>query len=89
MAVSKSLDTLTCSSPIVCFFSKKINVGPTGIRTQVARFKVWSDNHYTMEPFDVGERTYCYLSFSKRLDHLIFEWHFTSCLFCPKEKIEI
>ena len=29
-------------------------VGPTGIRTQVARFKVWSDNHYTMEPFYVS-----------------------------------
>jgi hypothetical protein len=45
------------------FLPHKINVGPTGIRTQVARFKVWSDNHYIMEPFDVGESTYCYLSF--------------------------
>ena len=28
----------------------KTDKGPTGIRTQVARFKVWSANHYTMEP---------------------------------------
>lgn len=34
-------------------FSFVKRVGPTGIRTQVARFKVWSDNHYTMEPFYV------------------------------------
>jgi hypothetical protein len=27
--------------------------GPTGIRTQVARFKVWSANHYTMEPISM------------------------------------
>jgi hypothetical protein len=31
MAVSKSLETLGDSSPIVCFFPPKINVGPTGI----------------------------------------------------------
>ena len=28
-------------------------VGLAGIRTQVARFKVWSANHYTTKPFDV------------------------------------
>lgn len=31
-------------------YLKKNKEGSTGIWTQVARFKVWSANHYTMEP---------------------------------------
>ena len=39
-------------------------VGLAGIRTQVARFKVWSANHYTTKPFDVcGPFMALFLSF--------------------------
>jgi hypothetical protein len=44
---SKRLDLLSGISQILLLQK----IGPTGTRTQVARFKVWSDNHYTMEPF--------------------------------------
>ena len=36
--------------------------GPTGIRTRVARFKVWSANHYTMEPFMIEFSLRLYLT---------------------------
>ena len=50
--ISKSLDLMNGNIHTPFSFDLK-SLGPTGIRTQVARFKVWSDNHYTMEPFFV------------------------------------
>ena len=31
--------------------------GPTEIRTRVARFKVWSDSHYTIGPTDTSSHS--------------------------------
>ena len=43
-------------------WAKKL--GLAGIRTQVARFKVWSANHYTTKPDDVcGPFVALFLSF--------------------------
>ena len=44
--------------------------GPRGIRTHGARFKVWSDNHYTIGPQWVAENNagaIMMFSFSKAL----------------------
>jgi hypothetical protein len=73
-------------SPIIYFFPQKIKLGPTGIRTQVARFKVWSDNHYTMEPFDVCEFLMILFIFFKRLDGSTFEWLISNFLFVSYKK---
>jgi hypothetical protein len=53
----------------------KIKKGPAGIRTQVARFKVWSANHYTTEPFaDISLCLYFY--FNNSVDTVLTPCHF-------------
>ena len=46
-------------------------VGLAGIRTQVARFKVWSANHYTTKPFvECGTLIVIFLSFGLQPEYL-------------------
>jgi hypothetical protein len=48
--------------------------GPAGIRTQVARFKVWSANHYTTEPLMEVIDTFLFINYVYFFQNNLCSW---------------